>query len=183
MIKKTVFSAFVLTTLFSCSSSDSTATGNTGGTPSETTVAMTTRIDNVVHDTPPQGGGNAADATGGSYGNTYFLLKGYYSTASGKAKTGFKSYDIKIVVPKSDLSLGTHTFTSSIVSGEYFADFDVNGVVPAESANTNSGSITITSYNSTTKLLKGNFTFTTNDGVNLTTTSHTLLGSFNYILQ
>ncbi len=183
MIKKIVLSAFVLTTLFSCSS-DSTTTDNTnGGTPSETTVAMTTRIDGTVYDTPPQIGGNAADATGGIYGNTYFLLKGFKNTSSGKAKTGSKTYDIKIVVPKSDLSLGTHTFTSSNVAGEYYADFDVNGVVPAELANTNNGSVTITSYNSTTKLLKGNFTFTTNDGVNLTAISHTLIGSFNYVLQ
>jgi hypothetical protein len=72
---------------------------------------------------------------------------------------------------------------SNIVAGEYYADFDVNGVTPAETVNTTSGSITITSYNSTTKLLKGNFTFTTNDGVNLIAASHTLIGSFNYVLQ
>ena len=183
MIKNILFSAFILTTLFSCSSSTTSDNSGTGGTSNDITVAMTTRIDNVVHDTPPQGGGNNADATGGSYGNTYFLLKGYYNTASGKAKTGFKSYEIKIVIPKSDLSVGTHTFTSNITSGSFYADLDVNNASPAEVANTKSGSITITNYNSTTKLLKGNFTFTTNDGLNLTATSHTLIGSFNYVLQ
>jgi hypothetical protein len=183
MIKKVIFSVFVLTTLFSCSSDSNSANNNSGGSSNVTTVAMTTTIDGTIYDTPPQNGGNAADATGGSYGNTYFLLKGYYNTASGKAKTGFKSYDIKIVVPKSDLSLGTHTFTSSIVAGQYYADLDINGVNPAETVNTTSGSITITSYNTTTKLLKGSFNFTTNDGINLTTDSHDLIGSFNYILQ
>lgn len=183
MIKKIIFSVFVLTTLFSCSSDSSSATSNNGGSLNETTVAMTTRIDGTVYDTPPQIGGNAADATGGSFGNTYFLLNGYLNTGAGKAKTGFKTYDIKIVVPKSDLTLGTHDFMSNIVAGEYYADFDVNGVTPAETVNTTSGSITITSYNSTTKLLKGNFTFTTNDGVNLIAASHTLIGSFNYVLQ
>jgi hypothetical protein len=184
MIKKIIFSAFILTTLFSCSS-DSTAVDNANGSgiPVETTAAMTTRIDGTIYDTPPQIGGNAADATGGSFGNTYFLLKGYYNTGAGKAKTGFKTYDIKIVVPKNDLTLGSHTFTSSIVTGGYYADFDVNGVVPAENTVTKSGSVTITSYNATTKLLKGNFNFTTNDGVNLAVTTHTLIGSFNYVLQ
>lgn len=182
MIKKIIFSAFVLTTLFSCSSSDSNTTSNNTGTPTETTVAMTTKIDGTVYDTPPQNGGNTADATGGTYGNTYFLLKGYLSAGSGKNKIGNKTYDIKVVVPKSDLSVGTHFFSSNIVAGGYYADFDINNSSPPEAANTTSGSITITSYNATTKLLKGNFNFTTNNGINLTATSHSLVGSFGFVL-
>lgn len=182
MLKRIFFLAIILTTLFSCSSDNSsTPTSNGSGSSNETTVAMTTRIDGVVYDTPPQIGGNLADATGGIYGNTYFLLKGYKNM--GASKTAFKAYDIKIVVPKSDLSLGTHTFSSSIVSGEYYADLDVSGSTIAEVTNTTSGYITITSYNATTKLLKGSFSFTTNDGVNLSAISHTLIGSFNYVLQ
>lgn len=181
MLKRIFFLAIVSTVFLSCSSDNSSNdTSNGSGSSNETTVAMTTRIDGVVYDTPPQVGGNSADATGGIYGNTYFLLKGYKNM--GTAKTGFKAYDIKIVVPKSDLSIGTHSFSSNIVSGEYYADLDVLGVTPAEAANTTSGSIKITSYNTTTKLLKGSFSFTTNDGVNLSATSHSLIGSFNYVL-
>ena len=41
----------------------------------------------------------------------------------------------------------------------------------------------VTSYNTTTKEMKGNFNFTTNNGVNLSATSHTLIGTFDYILN
>lgn len=181
MLKRIFFLAIVSITFFSCSSDNSSNNSNGVGSSNEITVAMTTRIDGIVYDTPPQVGGNLADASGENYGNTYFLLKGYKNM--GTAKTGFKVYDIKIVIPKSDLSLGTHSFSSSIVPGEYYADFDISGVVPAETVNTTNGSITITSYNTTSKVLKGNFSFTTNDGVNLTSISHTLIGSFNYVLQ
>lgn len=186
MLKKIIFSAVVLTTLFSCSS-DSSSTDNTGGGGTgggDTSVAMTTRVDGVIYDTPPQNGGNAADLTGGEFGSNYFLLKGYKNVGAGKqAKIGNKIYDIKVVIPKNDVSVGTHSFSSSLVVGGYYADFDISGTSPAETVNTISGSITITSYTASTKLVKGNFNFTTNNGVNLTATSHTLLGSFSYVLQ
>lgn len=185
MIKKIVFLAIVLTTFGSCSSDTSSSDNSGGGTGgSDTTVAMTTRIDGVIYDTPPQNGGNNADVSGGEYGNDYFLLKGYKNVGAGKqAKIGNKIFNIKVVIPKNDISTGTHTFTSSLISGGYYADFDISGVSPVEVVNTISGSITITSYNTSTKLVKGNFNFTTCDGVNLTTTTHTLIGSFSYVLQ
>ncbi|MEI7509030.1 MAG: hypothetical protein WCJ62_06145 [Flavobacterium sp.] len=182
MIKKIFFSAFIVTTLFSCSSN--TSSDNSGSTGTDVTVAMTTRIDGVIYDTPPQNGGNSADASGGEYGSGYFLLKGYKNVGAGKqVKIGNKIFNIKIVIPKSDVSVGTHNFNSTLVSGGYYADFDILGVSPAEAANTISGSINVTSYNSSTKLIKGGFNFTTNDGINLTNTSHTLIGSFSYVLQ
>lgn len=186
MLKKILFSVIVLTTLFSCSS-DNSSTNNSGGGGtggSDTTVAMTTRIDGVIYDTPPQNGGNAADATGGEYGSNYFLLKGYKYVGAGKqAKVGNKIYNIKVVIPKNDITVGTHSFNATLVTGGYYADFDISGISPAETVNTIGGSITITSYNTSTKLVKGNFNFTTCDGVNLTTTTHTLIGSFGYVLQ
>ena len=184
MFKKIIFSAFVLTTVFSCSSSDTTTDVTSGGTGSSTpTVAMTTRIDGTVYDMPPQAGGNSADITGGIYGNTYFLLNGYKNITAGKAKVGSTIYTVKIAVPKSDLSVGTHNFTAAIASGSYYADFDITGTIPAETVITTSGYVTVTSYNSATKELKGNFSFTTNNGVDLTVNTHTLIGSFDYILQ
>lgn len=186
MLRKILFSVIVLTTVFSCSS-DNSSTDNSGGGGTgggDTTVAMTTRIDGVIYDTPPQNGGNNADVSGGEYGNDYFLLKGYKNVGAGKqAKIGNKIYNIKVVIPKNDVAVGTHTFTSNLVAGGYYADFDISGVSPDETVNTISGSVTVTSYNTSTKLVKGNFNFTTCDGVNLTTTTHTLVGSFNYILQ
>lgn len=186
MIKKIVFSALLSTVFFSCSSDNSSSSnsGGSGTSGGDTPVAMTTRIDGVVYDTPPQNGGNNADVSGGEYGSDYFLLKGYKNVGAGKqAKIGNKIYNIKVVIPKNNITVGTHSFTSNLVAGGYYADFDISGVSPDETVNTISGSITVTSYNTSTKLLKGNFNFTTCDGVNLTTTTHTLIGSFGYVLQ
>lgn len=183
MIKKIFFSVFIITTLFSCtkSSSDDSVSAGSG---TDVTVAMTTRIDGVIYDTPPENGGNSADVSGGEYGSSYFLLKGYKNVGAGKqVKIGNKIFNIKIVIPKSNVSVGDHNFNSTLVPGGYYADFDILGVSPAEAANTISGTITVTSYNSSTKLIKGGFNFTTNDGVNLTATSHTLIGSFSFVLQ
>ncbi|MEC4004223.1 hypothetical protein OX283_006120 [Flavobacterium sp. SUN052] len=186
MIKKVFLSLIVVTTILSCSSSDSTDNSNGSGTGTETTVAMVTRIDNVVYDTPPQNGGNLAENSGGtSFGGTsYYLLKGYKNFGSSKiiAKIGSKVINIYLAIPKNDLSVGTHSFSSTFISGDYYADIDISGVVPSENANTTSGFIKITNYDSTTKLLKGNFNFTTNDGVDVAVTSHTLIGSFTYKL-
>ncbi len=185
MLKKVLFSALIMTTLFSCSSDNNTATdpasGGTGG--STTTVAMITRIDGTIYEMPPQVGGNAADITGGIYGNTYFLLNGYKNISAGKAKIGSTVYTVKIAVPKSDLSVGTHNFTGTMVAGSYYADFNITGTVPAETVTTTGGYVNVTSYNSATKELKGNFSFTTNNGVDLTVNTHSLIGSFDYILQ
>lgn len=187
MIKKAIFSIFIFTTIFGCSSSDTTDNNSNGsGIGSETTVAMSTRIDGLVYDTPPEIGGNLAENSGGiSFGGTsYYLLKGYKNFGSGKIsdKIAGKTINIYLAIPKNDLSIGTHNFSTTFNSVDYYADIDVSGVIPAESANTTSGFIKITSYDSTTKLLKGNFNFTTNNGVDLTAVSHTLIGSFTYKL-
>lgn len=182
MFKKIIFSALVLTTLFSCSSStnsNETIIGS-GTTPA---VAMTTRIDGITYEMPPQAGGNSADITGGVYGNTYFLLNGYKNISAGKYKVGSTIYTVKIAVPKSDLSVGTHNFTGAITPGAYYADFDITGPIPAETVTTTSGYVNVTSYNSSTKEIKGSFSFSTNNGVDLSISTHTLTGSFDYILQ
>jgi hypothetical protein len=187
-MKKKLFFLLIITVVsFSCSSDSSSSNDTGGGSGVTPEVAMITRIDGVVYDTPPQGGGNTANATGGIYGNTYYLLNGYKNTGIAKVISlnkliGNKVYEIKIAIPKSDISIGNHIFSSTITAGGYYADLDISGVSPAEVVNTTSGEINITNYNTTTKLIKGNFNFTTNNGVNLTTASHTLIGSFSYIL-
>ncbi|MBY0487728.1 MAG: hypothetical protein K2P85_11155 [Flavobacteriaceae bacterium] len=182
MFKKIFLLSVFIIVITSCSA-DSSSDKNDEGTINQPEVAMVTRIDGTLYDTPPQNGGNFADVTGGIYGNTYFLLKGYKNAGTGKVVIGNKIFNIRLVIPKGDLSVGTHIFNSTLVSGGYYADFNVSGVSPVETVNTNAGSITVTSYNSSTKLLKGNFIFTTNDGVNLTDASHTLMGSFSYVLE
>jgi len=183
MLKKVILSTILLFSIFSCTSDGSTSNNTGGGTIDEPGVAMTTRVDGVIYDTPPQNGGNAADASGGIYGNTYFLLNGYKNTATVKLLVGNKIFQIKVAIPKNDITVGMHNFSSAITAGGYYADFDITGVSPPENVITNSGFIKITSYDTTTGLLKGNFSFTTNDGINLTTNTHELIGSFSYILQ
>ena len=112
MIKKILLSAVIITSVFSCTSGDSSNNDTTGGGGSTSTAAMVTRVDGVVHDMPPQGGGNSADASGGIYGNTYFLLNGYKNITTGKILAGNTIYTMKIAIPKSDLTVGQHSFTS-----------------------------------------------------------------------
>lgn len=179
MLRKIIFSGLILTTLFSCSSDSSSSPANAPAP--EVTPAMTVRIDGTVHDSTPQGGNNTSDPTGGTYGNTYYQLKAQIDGGTGKTvKVGNKVFNISLVIPKSDITTGTHNFTATIAPGGYFADFKITGVNPAETSNTTSGYVTVTSYDTSTKLLKGNFNFTTNDGAAPT---HTLSGSFIYILQ
>ena len=184
MIKKVLLLVVFLCTFFSCTTSDSTDNSNGTGTGTDETIAMVTRIDGVIYDTPPQIGGNLAENSGGASfgGNSYYLLKGYKNFGTGKitAKVGSKIINIYLAIPKNDLSVGTHNFTSAFISGDYYADIDISSVVPAENANTTSGFIKITNYDTATKIVKGNFNFTTNDGVDLTITTHTLIGSFTY---
>lgn len=183
MIKRILFSVLISASLFSCTTSGGLNGDSTGGGGSTTTAAMVTRVDNVVYEMPPQYGGNLADATGGMFGNNYFLLNGYKNINSLKAKVGSTIYNVNIAIPKSDLTLGQHPFSSNLVAGGYYADFDITGPVPAVTVNTTSGYINVTSYNSTTKEMKGNFSFYTNDGVDLVTHSHTLTGTFDFILN
>lgn len=182
IIKSTlVLVAFAIT---SCSS-DSASSGGSNNEPAPV-VAMVAEIDGVSFDAPPQIGGNLALNSGGSAfgGSAYFLLKGYKDMNTGKmsARIGNKVYNIYLAIPKNDLSVGIHNFSSAFNSGDYYADLDISGVVPAETVNTTSGFIKVASFDSATRLLKGNFNFTTNDGVDLTTDSHTLIGTFAYVL-
>jgi hypothetical protein len=187
MIKKLFFLVAITLGSASCSS-DTTDNNQEGGVVTEPVIAMITRVDGLIYETPPQGGGNNAEASGGIYGNTYFLLKGYKNFGVGKGIStnkliGNKIYDIKIAIPKNDVTVGIHSFNSTIATGGYYADLDISGVIPIEDVNTTSGEVNITNYNAATKVVKGNFNFTTNNGVNPTVTSHTLIGSFNYVLN
>lgn len=175
----------VALTVVSCSSDSSTTTGAGNEPVTPPAIAMQTEIDGVSYQTPPQAGGNLAENSGGtSFGGTaYFLLKGYKSVgARMTAKVGSKIYNIYLAIPKNDLSVGIHFFSAAFNSGDYYADLDITGVIPSETVNTTGGFIKVTSFDATTRILKGNFNFTTNDGVDLATDSHSVIGSFEYKL-
>lgn len=180
MIKKFLVLSVAVLFVVSCSSSDD-GKQTSDATQTEATIAIVGRVDNVLYNFPSPSPTNTADASGGEYGSNYYLLKGT-NTKGPASKTGTKTIDIKLVVPKSDLSLGIHNFVATQVAGEYYADMDISNTLPSETVNTISGYIKILSYNSSTKELKGAFNFTTDDGVNVGTTRHTVLGNFDYFL-
>ncbi|CAM4439117.1 hypothetical protein [Flavobacterium terrigena] len=183
VIKIALFS--LVLAIVSCSSGD-TVEASDDTNPTTPTVAMTTEIDGVDYDTPPQIGGNLAENSGGASfgGSDYYLLKGYKNLNTSKSafKVGNKIFNIYLAIPKNDLSVGTHSFSSTFTTGDYYADLDISGVIPAENVNTISGSINVLSYDASTRLLKGTFVFTTDDGVNLVDPSHFIVGSFEYKL-
>lgn len=175
MIKKIVFLSLTLLAIVGCSHDDASTS-----TPQPTALAMSAKIDNVLYNFSAQNSGNIADNTGGSYGSNYFLLKGV--NGSGPAgRIVNKTIEIKVVIPKANITLGTHPFSSSLASGGYYIDMDYLNTLPAEIVNTVGGSINITSYDSTTKEVKGTFSFSVEDGV--TSPSHIVTaGNFDFFL-
>jgi|GEM_PF-1376077 hypothetical protein len=188
-MKKLIF-LFLGLSLFSCSSDgtdDNSGSGGSGGGGNNTTNPLTAVVDGISYVFAIVNNTNIADATGGVYGNTYFLIKGTKDTGSAKnnstisGKVGSKKFEIKLAIPKSNVSVGTHNFTSTIQPNEYYADLDITGINPAETAATSTGFIKITSYNATTKKIVGTFSFNTTNGSTATIT-HNITGAFDYVL-
>lgn len=186
-MKKLIF-LFLGLSLFSCSSDGTTDDNGSGGgsgggsttvDPFKATVNGTSYVFTTLNNT------NIADASGGMYGNTYFLIKGNKDTGAAKGnvsgKVDTKKYEIKLAIPKSNVAVGTHNFVSAIQPNEYYADLDITGVIPAQPAVTSTGFIKITSYNATTKKIVGTFSFNTTNGIT-TTITNTITGSFDYVL-
>ena len=168
--------------LISCSNNSESSSENNSQVVAE--VPMPFKIDGVPFDGYNQTNTNLADISGGVLGNTYFRLEGIKNTLSNRiaAKIGGKTYYVNLFIPKNDLSLGSHTFTSAPTIGGYFAKLTITST-PAEVVGIIGGQITISSYDSTTKKIKGTFAYNTNDNVNLSTQTHNVTGSFSYILQ
>ena len=188
-MKKLIF-LFLGLSLFSCSSDgtdDNSGSGGSGGGGNNTTNPLTAVVDGISYVFATVNNTNIADATGGVYGNTYFLIKGNKDTGSTKqsvsvsGKIDTKKYEIKLAIPKSNVAVGTHNFLNTIQPNEYYADLDVTGVVPTQDVVTSTGFIKITSYNTITKKIVGTFSFNTTNGLT-TAITHTITGSFDYIL-
>lgn len=178
MLRKVLFLSCIAMFAISCSSGSDEQVNETSPAPVNA-IAITGKVDNVSYNFPSPSVSNTADASGGTYGSDYFLLRGI--NTSGPSKTGIKTIEIKLLVPKSNITTGSHSFTTSPTTGEYFADMDISNTLPSENVNTIGGSLNVTSYNASTKEIKGSFLFTTEDGVNAGT-SHTVIGNFDYYL-
>lgn len=165
--------------VFSCST-DSSSSG-TGDSVQDYT--MTGVVDGNSYYLTPTNGGELSDPTGGAYGDTFQLLNGYIRIpATARFPQPEKRINIRLLLPKTDLTVGTHFFLNTAEIGNYFADLDlVFGTDPGEDEDTTSGKIIVTSYDLATKRIKGTFEFTTNNGVS-TSQTHAVTGSFNYVL-
>ncbi len=186
-MKKLIF-LFLGLSLFSCSSGgtdDNFGSGGNGGDGNTTIDPFKATVNGISYVFTTLNNTNIADASGGIYGNTYFLIKGNKDTGGSKGnvsgKVDTKKYEIKLAIPKSNVVVGTHNFLNTIQPNEYFADLDVTGVVPPQTVVTSTGFIKITSYNATTKKIVGTFSFNTTNG-STTTITNSITGSFNYVL-
>lgn len=178
-MKKIILIGVVSFLTFSCSTdSSSSATGE----PVQDST-MTGIIDGNPYNLAPSTGGELSDPTGGAYGDTFQLLNGYVRIpAIARFPQPEKRINIRLLLPKTDLTVGTHFFLDTAEIGNYFADLDiVLGTDAGEDEDTVSGKITVTSYDSVTKRIKGTFEFTTDNGVS-TSQTHAVTGSFNYVL-
>lgn len=181
---KKFFFVFFIGLIISCSSDDSSSGG---GTP--TSVPMSATIDSQSFSMEPEVGGDLGDPSGGMYGSDYYELEGYKEksgtakSSSAKVPTVNFEYYVRLAIPKINKEAGTYNFTGPQLPNGYYADLDV--IIDGESGEaeeTLNGSVVVTSYDSTTKRIKGTFQFTTSDGVSATQT-HSVSGSFNYILD
>lgn len=188
---KKLLGLFLTLFFLSCSSdggTDSTGTGGNGGGGGNTTVdPFKATVDGASYVFTTQNNSNVADASGGLYGNTYFLIKGFKDTGAAKqgvtvsGKVDTKKYEIKLAIPKSNVAVGTHNFASTIQPNEYYAELIITGVPQNQAVATNTGNIKITTYNATTKKIIGTFSFTTTDGIAPTIT-HNVTGTFDFVL-
>lgn len=163
--------------LFSCSSDDSS---NNNGEPVLPAYPMDISLDDEFIQL--ENTNNLSNPLGGVFGEDYQLL--YASaqntfTTSGRQTIHTRKVEMKLAIPKSNISLGEHNFLSSIEADGYFADLDIKIDNVVQTVNTTSGSITIVSIDDLTNLVTGTFELITNDGTNQ---NHTVTGSFEYIL-
>lgn len=168
----------------SCNSDDGSSSGGGNSTPSP----MTAKIDGQTYSMQPEQGGNYSDPTGDLFGPDFHMLEGYKVINVIGALTGREplvphDYFIRLAIPKINVTPGTYTFTETQLPNGYFADLEIfSDSGDGEDEVIAGGEITVVSYDATTKRLKGTFEFTTNNGTS-TVQTHTVSGSFNYILM
>lgn len=183
MIKKMLFTVVVSAFMMSCSSESGPSGTNEGSQAFPIIAKIDTHSQIGMKNAD---GDNMGDASGGIYGDTYFMLEGFKTEGGvGSVKTPDTNYTytIRMAIPKSDITVGTHYFMNSVQPDNYFADLDiVTNSSAGENEETISGKIVVSSYDSVTKKIKGTFEFKTSNGVTATQT-HAVSGSFEYILS
>ena len=170
---KTLLILTLILTNLSCSSDDTT-------TDEISEYAMTAKINGELYKMNNPFGTNEASSSFFSYypDEDYILLQGRYGGPFGNP-------EINIWINRDDLAIGTYQVGPSTDGVTTHIDLIDNSNDTAGNPvyeNTVSGSISITSINSTEKTVKGTFNFDTVDGysetnpVNFTVTE----GTFNY---
>ncbi len=161
--------------LFSCSS-DSDSSSNNNPTPA---YAMTAKINGVAFNANNPFGTNAFSTTN---------IWDYYPLADfvmlqGRQGGAFGTPEINIWLKRTQIAVGTYPFGLETFDTPPSHYIDLIDIVSSESEYTKQGSITITSVNTTSKIVIGTFQFTSvpdpNDPaspVNYTVTE----GTFNY---
>jgi hypothetical protein len=178
-MKKISILAFALSlSLFSCSS-DNDGTGTNPDNPSGSGYAMTAKINGTTFQANNPFGTNAFSSTNiWSYFPTedYVMLQGRQGGVVGNP-------EINIWLKKSDIQVGTYQIGTETFDTptSHFIDLTDNSNDISEY--TKSGTIVITSVNTSTKVVKGTFQFTTVQEVDppsATSDFNVTEGTFNY---
>jgi hypothetical protein len=168
--------------LFSCSPDDKGAVGNPNDNTTIIAKPMQLNIDSQAPLDLRNTEGNSESVLTGTTGSYTHLLFGYYDSGEVARMIPIqqKRVEVSLFIPSSLITVGDHLFSNSQQNNSYFGKINllkINDIT--ETVTTTNGKITIISYNSVTKLLKGTFQITTNDGTNQ---NHQFTGSFEYIL-
>lgn len=139
----------------SCSDDDSTPSNEQ----TNPTYAMTAKINGTQVNMNAPFGSNAASSNWifGYPDADFITLQGW------PVNEGFGGREITIHIKRTDLALGTYTFTGVANADQEMTYADLIDNTNDEDESTVSGSITITAINTTAKTVQGTFQFTTSD--------------------
>jgi hypothetical protein len=154
-------------------------TSSSGGGGGSTGFAMTAKINGVQFQANNPFGTNLYSGT-----NIYdYFPQADYVMLQGR-QGGLLGYpEINIWLKRSDMAVGTYSIGSETYTTPPSHFIDLIDIASTAFEDTVQGSITITEVNTTTKIVKGTFQFTTSDDVNATTPviNYTVTnGTFNY---
>lgn len=146
--------------LFSCSSDDSSTT-NDDDEPIVSQFAMTSEINGVEFKANSPLGTNKYSTT-----NIFtFFPQEEYILLQGRQGGSFGNPEINLWLKKSQMIVGTYTVSENMFQPTTHT-IDLIDNSNSEDEYTASGTVTITEINTTTKIIKGTFEFTTSDNIN-----------------
>jgi len=172
-ISKILFpSLFIMLTIFSGCSNDDTDQGNSKEFP------MTAKINGILYEMTNPFGTNEDTARifGYNYSNQdYIILQGRPDL-----NINALSKEINIFINRDDLKVGTYNV--GVDTDEVTTHIDLIDLETIETENTISGNITITSIDTTNKIVKGTFEFDAADESNINSPINSVVteGTFNY---